>query len=153
MVLCKQLLEWWRFDNKVKSKPFHARSASLCSVSWFWDVQNMNNSWSAFQCTCAAWWEKIVESRLRLIDLRVQPRKWIWARALSPGVVSEHAVADAGLLPRLTRKAWNTSTTGQFSLLGIAGARPVFSKRMNQKSYRLQCAILATVFETWWVEG
>lgn len=47
----------------------------------------------------------------------------------------------------------NAPTTEQISLLGIAVSRPVFSKRMNQKSYRLQCAILATVFETSWLKG
>lgn len=89
----------------VKFKPFHAGSASLCCASWFWDVQNMNNSWSAFQCTCAAWWERIVESRLQFIDLRVQPGKWIWVHAFSPWVVSECTVADAGLLLPPTQKA------------------------------------------------
>lgn len=35
----------------VKIKQFHAGSASLCYVSWFWVVQNTNNSWSLFQCS------------------------------------------------------------------------------------------------------
>lgn len=41
-----------------------------------------------------------------------------------------------------------TPTAGEFSLLEISGARLIFSKRIKQKSSRVQCAILATVFET-----
>lgn len=71
----------------------------------------------------------------------------------SPWAVSKHSVTEPLLLMLPTKPLQNAPTTEQFSLLGIAVSRPMFSKRMSQKSCRLQCAILATVFETSWLKG
>lgn len=80
--------------------------------------------------------------------------KWIWARFSRPEQFLNTLLQRLCYLCFQHRKPLQTAPTAeQFSLLGIAVSRPVFSKRMNQKSYRLQCAILATVFETSWLKG
>lgn len=137
----------------IKIKPFHAGSAPLCGVSWFWDVQNMNSSWSAFQCVCAASWGRIVESRLQFIDLHIQPQKVDLSTFFLPWAVSKHCcrgfITYASSTESLCKMHSPLSSSSCWELL----SRPVFSKRTGQKSYRLQCAVVATVFETSWLKG
>lgn len=118
----------------IKFIPFHAGSALLCGVSWFWDVQNMNSSWSAFQCTWAAWWGMVAE-----------PSSLI--RAFSPesgsGQFSSREQFLYTLWQRLCylcfqhrKPLQNAPTAEQFSLLGIAVSRPVFSKKSEPDEFR-----------------